>query len=307
MTDYHDGIDRDESQDPTVHRDLVVLDPPMWGRDVANMQRAVQARLDARGIDVPTPTHGKFTHATAVAGVEAGYFIGLLSDTYLKTMKVDGEPRLVATEGAQTYVRNPDSRSPEQLARAKDRQGQLERGPRYYDDLAKEQGISGGKGVEAALAFARKYIGTTESPAGSNWGHPVQDWIKLAGYNSPVPWCGAACNAFCMAGSIPSGAGWIGYTPAIIAHAKAGTGGWSWHSTYMGIPGDLALMDTPGGDPSVHVGMVEKKINNNSYQTIEGNTSSGSGGSQDHGGGVFRRIRSTGGSFYIVGFARPPW
>lgn len=303
---YQDGVKREPSNDPTPHRDLVVLDPPMEGRDVANLQRATEARLDARGIDVPMPTHGKYTHATAVAVVEGGYFLGALSETYLKTTKVGGKRRLVATQGLQDMMRNPDDREPEQLARAKDRQGQIDRGARYYDDLAKEQGVSGGKGAEASLAFARKYIGVTEKPAGSNWGHPVQDWIKLAGYVGPVPWCGCAANAFCMAGGIPSGAGWIGYTPAIISHAKRGVGGWSWHGTSSGKPGDLALFDTPGGDPAVHVGMVEKKINNSTYQTIEGNTSSGSG-SQSDGGGVFRRQRSTQGNFHIVGFARPPW
>lgn len=298
-------MERTPSTDPSVHRDLVVSDPPQEGRDVANLQRAVKDRLTARGLldDVPVPTHGKFTHATWVACVEAGYFLGLLSDTYLKT----DEGRGVTTEGAQAIIRNPDRRSGDQLSRAKERAGQLERGPRYYDDLAHAAGVTPGKGVKSALAFAESRIGTTENPAGSNWGHPVQDWIRAAGYTSPVPWCGCAANAFLMAGGQPSGAGWIGYTPAIIVHARNGIGGWSWHGTTDGEPGDLALFDTPGGDPAVHVGMVEKPISATTYQTIEGNTSSGSAGSQDHGGGVFRRQRSTQGTFRIVGFARPPW
>src|ERR687889_2353400 len=302
-------MERTASIDSAVHRDLVVYDPPQEGRDVANLQRAVRERLAARGLsdDIPVPTHGKFTHATAVACVEAGYFLGLLSTTYLRTEKIDGEPRLVCTEGAQTIIRNPDRRSGDQLSRAKERAGQLERGPRYYEDIARAAGVSAGKGVKAALAVAESRIGTTESPAGSNWGHPVQDWIRAAGYTSPVPWCGCAANAFLMAGGQPSGAGWVGYTPAIITHARNGIGGWSWHGTTDGQPGDLALFDTPGGDPAVHVGMVEKKLSATGYHTIEGNTSSGSGGSQDNGGGVFRRQRSTQGTFRIVGFARPPW
>ena len=298
-------MERTPSIDPAVHRDLIVQDRPQSGRDVANLQRAVRARLAARGLsdDVPVPTHGKFTHATWVACVEAGYFLGLLSTTYLATHDGQG----MATEGAQAIIRDPDKRSNEQLARAKERAGQLDRGPRYYDDLAHAAGVPSGKGVKSALAFAESRIGTTENPAGSNWGHPVQDWIKAAGYSSPVPWCGCACNAFLMAGGLPSGAGWIGYTPAIIAHAKAGTGGWSWHGTADGQPGDLALFDTPGGDPAVHVEMVEKRNGPTSYTDIGGNTSSGDGGSQSNGGGVFRRQRSTEGTFRIVGFARPPW
>lgn len=307
MPTYKDGIKREASQDPSVHRDFVVLDPPLQGRDVANLNRAVKERLDARGVDVPTPTHDKFTHAAAVAAVEAGYFLGLLSETYLKRERVGDEPRLMLTEGAQAIIRDPDKRSAEQLARAKERQGQLERGPRYYEDLAHAAGITSGKGAAAALKFARDQIGTVERPPGSNWGPKIEGWIRAAGYTSPVPWCGCACNAFVMAGGVPSGAGWIGYTPAIVAHAKAGKGGWSWHGPTSGQPGDLVLFDTPGGDPAVHVGMVEKKINDATYQTIEGNTSSGSGGSQSEGGGVFRRQRSTQGHFRIIGFARPPW
>lgn len=302
-----DDVDREASDDPEVHRDLVVVDPPMSGRDVANVQRAVEKRLDARGIDVPTPTHGKWTHASAVAAVEAMYFLGLMSSTYLKTTTVDGEPRLVCTQGAQDVIRNPDQRSELQLERANERKAQLDRGPRYYEDLARESGMQPGKGAQAALDFARKHIGVTEHPPNSNWGHPVQDWIRLAGYTSPVPYCGCFVNACCMAGGIPSGAGWIGYTPAIVAHAKNGAGGWSWHGPSEGKPGDLPLFDTPGGDAAIHVGVCEKKINPTTYGTIEGNTSSGSSGSQDQGGGVFRKTRSTTGNFHIIGFARPPW
>lgn len=305
MPAYQDGIKRTASQDPTVHRDLVVLDPPLQGRDVANVNWAVKERLDARGLDIPTPTHDKFTHAAAVAAVEAGYFLGLLSETYLKRERVGGDPRLMLTEGAQAIIRDPGKRSDEQLARAKERQGQLERGPRYYEELAREAGVQIGKGAEAALAFARKQIGVTERPPGSNWGKPIQDWIRVAGYTSPVPYCGCGCNAFVMAGGVPSGAGWIGYTPAIVAHAKAGKGGWSWHTTAK--PGDLALFDAPGGDPVQHVGMVEKVVGPGHVVTIEPNTSSGRAGSQDDGGGVWRRDRVSSPGWRIVGYARPPW
>ena len=57
-------------------------------------------------------------------------------------------------------------------------------------------------------------------------------------------------------------------------------------------PGDIILFDwnPSAGDGADHVGIVEK--NCGSYvQTIEGNTSSGSSGSQSNGGGVYRRTR----------------
>lgn len=69
-----------------------------------------------------------------------------------------------------------------------------------------------------------------------------------------------------------------------------------------------------GNDIACHIGIVEKKINDTTVQTIEGNTSFGtntnSGGSQSesNGGAVARRTRyyNTSG-FKILGFARPAY
>lgn len=56
-------------------------------------------------------------------------------------------------------------------------------------------------------------------------------------------------------------------------------------------PGDVVLFDWGGDGVPDHVGFVE--ANRGGYlQTIEGNTSPGSGGSQSNGGGVYRRTRS---------------
>lgn len=296
---------RRPSKDPDVHRDLIVDDEPMLGRDVANLNRATRARLKARGLtdDVPSPTHDKFTLAAALAAIEAGHWLGARSDTYLRT-KQGGR---VCTEGLQRMIREPDERSGTQLERAKVRRQHADGSPAVYDKLAKEAGATG-KGTEAALRFAVAQIGTTESPAGSNDGPKIRQWWRLSGYASPVPWCGCFVNACIIAGGCDNGRGWaIGFTPAIVAHARRGAGGWSWHGPSEGRRGDLALFDTPGGDIAVHVGIVEKRLSGSSYQTIEGNTSSGNSGSQSNGGGVFRRQRSTGGNFHIIGFARPPW
>jgi peptidoglycan hydrolase-like protein with peptidoglycan-binding domain len=53
-----------------------------------------------------------------------------------------------------------------------------------------------------------------------------------------------------------------------------------------------------------HVGFVEKVNGDGSIVAIEGNTSGGDSGSQDNGGGVFRRVRARS---LIVGFGRPPY
>lgn len=304
-----DGIAREPSNDPTAHRELWTVDPPLEGRDVANLQRAIIDRLRPRGIssdEVPVATHGHHTYATGLAAIEAQYFLGLRSDTYLKR---DNEWHRCVTVGAQHIIRDPDPyRNAEHLHRARERRGQLDRGPRYYDDLlSQHEDEPRGSGPDAALKYAAGAIGVTERPAGSNWGPRIEGWIRAAGYTSPVPWCGCFVNACLIAAGVPSGAGWIGYTPYIVSRARAGTGGWSWHGPRSGRRGDLALFDTPGGDPAVHVAIVEDRRNATLYQTLEGNTSPGSSGSQANGGGVFRRARSTSGHFRVIGFARPPY
>lgn len=299
-----DGIEREASKDPTVHRALVVVDPPMRGRDVANLQRATRKRLLARGLadDVPVPIHGAFTPATALACVEAQYWLGLRSDTYLRK---DKHGHRVVTEGAQRVLRSPSSRSALQLARAKARNIRLEDGARLFPLLAAEIGATG-KGVASAVTYAERQVGTKESPPGSNSGPKINDWCELAGYDQPVPWCGCFVNACIVAGGVPSGAAWgIGYTPAILARAKQGRGGWSLHS--KGMRGDLALLDgSMSGDPVEHVEIVVKRLSDTRYATIGGNTSSGNG-SQSDGGMVARRERATTGGFRIIGFARPPY
>jgi len=300
-----DGIPREPSNDPEVHRPLIAVDPSMLGRDVANVQRAARARLKNRGIgpdEVPVPDHDKFTVATALACIEAQYFLGLRSDTYLLK---DKHGHRILTEGAQRILRHPDTRDDEQLERAKARAAQAKRGPRYYKQLAAEMGLTG-DGPKDALAFAAEHVGIRESPPNSDSGPEIDDWCRAAGYDSPVPWCGCFVNACLMAGGIPSGAGWIGYTPAIVQHAKNRNGGWSWHMT--GEPGDLALFDDgPGGPIARHVEIVRARISQTQYSTYGGNTSTGNG-SPNNGGAVARRDnRSTMGGFRIIGFARPPW
>jgi hypothetical protein len=245
--------------------------------------------------------HGKFTLATALACLEAQYFLGLRSETFLRR---DAAGNRIVTEGAQRIIRRPELRDARQRQRAKDRHAQIERGPRFYKELAQELGLVG-HGVKDALAFAMAQVGTKERPPGSNSGPKIDDWCRAAGYTNPVPWCGCFVNACLMAGGLPSGAGWIGYTPAILERAQSGTAGWSFHAE--GRPGDLALYDTPGGDPVVHVEIVRMRISETRYSTVGGNTSSGNGSPNDGGMVAMHDDRSTVGHFRIVGFARPPW
>ena len=116
-----DGITHAPSSDPAVHRALVVVDPPMRGPRRRQPPARDPRAAEGRGLtdDVPVPVHGKFTAATALACIEAQYFLGLRSDTYLRK---DAHGHRVVTEGAQRVIREPETRDRDQLQRAKERQ-----------------------------------------------------------------------------------------------------------------------------------------------------------------------------------------
>ena len=70
-------------------------------------------------------------------------------------------------------------------------------------------------------------------------------------------------------------------------------------------PGDVLVFDWNWATLSTnHVGILEKVLPSGNYQTIEGNTSRGSSGSQGNGGGVYRRTRRPDQVRYVI---RPNW
>lgn len=112
------------------------------------------------------------------------------------------------------------------------------------------------------------------------------------------PWCGAFVD-WCLAqhgvDGYPIGRNGIFYTPAIVAAAKS-KGVWrsdSRASLSKIQPGDLVLFDFNGSGNAKHVGLAEKYVGNGNVQTIEGNTSPTNRGSQNNGGGTYRRTRNT--------------
>lgn len=91
------------------------------------------------------------------------------------------------------------------------------------------------------------------------------------------------------------------YTPNILNAAKRGT-------DFTLIPrgqeraGDWVLYNFGSSAPVQHVAAITRVIAPGDNETIEGNTSPGTGGSQDNGGGVFIRRRHGAG---VVAYVRP--
>ncbi len=154
-------------------------------------------------------------------------------------------------------------------------------------------------GPAKALREARKYVGKTESPAGSNtapWG--LAAWTKrFLGLNYGVAWCGIYVGHCLEAAGVKLN-GRVASVYFIYEDAGNGRNGWAKRvSIGEARPGDaIGLFGT-----STHVGLIEKRVPGG-FQTLEGNTSSGNSGSQANGGGCFRRVRPYSAVAYI---ARP--
>lgn len=141
------------------------------------------------------------------------------------------------------------------------------------------------------LSTAQKQLGTKESPPNSNkvkyntwyygrevsgsaypWCMAFVQWcFNEAG--APLPYKTASCSALLN---------WYRKTrPECVVNTPQ--------------PGDIIIYNFG------HTGIVES-VGKSTITAIEGNTSSGSSGSQDNGGGVFRRTRSTS---YVTAYIRP--
>ena len=130
-------------------------------------------------------------------------------------------------------------------------------------------------------------------------GNITKYWAKHYPKWQGSPWCGAFVYWVLQergVKDVPLGKTGIFYTPSIVNAAKS-QGVWrsdSVASLSKIKPGDIVLFDFNGSGHAKHVGFAEKYLGNGLVQTIEGNTSSSNAGSQNDGGGVYRRTRSTG-------------
>lgn len=159
----------------------------------------------------------------------------------------------------------------------------------------------GSRGRAFCVQHAKSFVGTTESPAGSNKGRHINGWqkrvlgIDVSQREKGFAWC--ACFTTCMAwdagvdGSATAGV-WNN-----IEMAKRGQGMYRGFTTdpKKARPGDHVAI----GCSSCHIELVAKQPTSSGCDTVGGNTSSGPGGSQFNGGGVFNRHRTRG---EIVGY-----
>lgn len=145
--------------------------------------------------------------------------------------------------------------------------------------------------MASMLEHALREVGTIEDPPGSN----RTRYAKEAGHLNGQPWCASFVVAVARRAGVklPSESA---YTPTMaLAFKKAGL----WSTTPH--VGAVVFFDFPDSKHRIqHVGIVES-FDKRTVTSIEGNTSPGRWGSQDNGGGVYRRTRPIA---HAVGFGR---
>lgn len=121
--------------------------------------------------------------------------------------------------------------------------------------------------TDKALEKAISQMDEQEKPKGSNWGHPVQDYLASVGIRFPASWCMAfvywSFNEAAKELTIPNPLVKTGGVLAAWNKAK--------NNRTKTDPqvGDIFIMDF--GHGLGHTGIVEK-VNPDSIETVEGNS-----------------------------------
>lgn len=151
-----------------------------------------------------------------------------------------------------------------------------------------------GPTAEKILAIARKEIGTTEHPPGSNM-NKYGAWYQMNG----VFWCAEFVSWVFAKAGIPQ----IRYAHCNDAARNFRSGAWgTWHGpNTRAKPGDVIIFDWDRNGNYDHTGIV---VDDDGHwlTTIEGNTSPSNAGSQSNGDGVYLKKRDR---FGVLGFGRP--
>lgn len=150
----------------------------------------------------------------------------------------------------------------------------------------------------AALTTARTQLGVVEKTP--NWSKQIALYLKSTDISFPAAWCMAFVHwSFLQAGVTLGGGASVGNFRQWAAR--------NGEIVSRPFKGDVVCYDWNGDGWPDHVGLVERvlalrwrgKVFAGWIQTIEGNTSSGSAGSQSDGGGVYRRRRWAGNCTFV--------
>ena len=164
-------------------------------------------------------------------------------------------------------------------------------GEYHVDTITVEFAGTGGTEGDL-LAVAREDLGYSmydDPEQGSKFGRWFAGYTRNPwfGYNG-VAYCAMAVSYWCNAAGVPC-AGLPSAGCENIYFAAIDAGRFVEKDNLQ--PGMLILFDWDDDHLPDHIGIVEQRIDEDTFQTLEGNTSIGNAGSQDNGGRVARRER----------------
>jgi hypothetical protein len=150
--------------------------------------------------------------------------------------------------------------------------------------------------ADAMIAAASKDVGYKE---GANNDTKHGKWYGM----NHQPWCDMAVSLWGDQSGNADVVGHFAYCPSHVNWFKARG---QWVSKGSAVKkGDIVFFTWDGGPVADHVGVVTADAAAGAdVKTIEGNTSSGTAGSQGNGDGCYRRTR---GRNVILGFGRPAY
>lgn len=269
-----------------VHRSLhLASTPPMSGPDVKALQDALEATMKHHRIDwLPLKVDGELGPQTLHVARFLSWVIGL-GNGHRSKIKQGTIP--MAT---QRLLRDPRKRSKREKQRQERRQPKLKKIRAAQDS-----------GPKAAVAYARDWVGITESPAGSNSGPTstrngkpggITFWESYWGLGACF-WClvfASYCVRAIGKAKIP------GREAAVVCvnaaemerSARAHVNGFVAVPISEAREGDISLWCFDGSGVPDHGELVIGPFHGRSND-IGGNTSDGASGSQSNGGGVFLR------------------
>lgn len=149
--------------------------------------------------------------------------------------------------------------------------------------------------VPAHVALARSYVGQVREVGGNNRGPIITPWLRAVGASPGDPWCAAFVAAMLRAAEAQTGATITPTVRSALARSYIGRG-----STIEANEVRRGTRTAPIGASPVwqrgstrkgHIGINDADWRGPTGTTIEGNTSSGTHGSQADGDNVYRRRR----------------
>lgn len=251
-------------------------------KPIHHLQREINARLRNHGSSLRCDVDGEYGPETAACEAHAAWLLGASHPHDHKR--------------AQAIILRPAIRTPREFLW----------GRRHTRIEKRRKGTGAAGAVKLALELAHHRPPYTEHPAGSNTdGGGIIDRAQAECGMHGQFYCGAGVHYMVLhGGGVKLSAGVV-YCPTIEALARSGQGGFK---EWITAPskwraGDVLTFDE--GGVAGHTELATGPVKDGMIPTVGWNTSSGDGGSQSNGGGIFPRLRPVHGSFPVRGAARP--